>query len=195
MDRIIQAKDYAQREGARSVVERIARLSAQMVRRRLLDTPFVGGAPAGTPVLAEVGDGQWRARCECGGLEAVDVDEPIFYCFNCGNFKTKGRPRAVVFPPREMMEEIERLLLDRPMIEAGGTNEIDRMLMKLPALAGMVDGAPVVMRRSWKHDETVDDLRRQNGMMEALEKAGPTPDPSPNERASFGEGNTQKEGE
>lgn len=192
MDRIIRARDYAKREGARSVVERIARLSAQMAARRLLDTPFAGGAPVGTPVLAEIGDGQWLARCECGGMEAVDEDEPIFYCFNCGNHKTKGRPRPVVFPSKQKMVEIERLLLERPMRESGGANEMDRMLMQLPALMGMVDGRPVVMRRSWKPDESVDELRRQNEMMPAL---NPTPSPSPNERASFGEGNMQKEGE
>lgn len=165
MERIISARDYARREGARNVKERIARLSAQMVAKRLLDTPFVGGETVGVPVLAEIGDSQWMARCECGGHEAVDPDEPIFYCFNCGNYKTKGKPRLVIFPSKEEIEEIEHLLLERPMIENGGANEMDRILMKLPALVGVIGGEPVIMRRSWKPGESVEELRRQNGMI------------------------------
>ena len=168
MDRIIQAKDYAAREGARTVIERIARLSSQLVQRRLLDTPFVGGAPVGKPVMAEVNHGQWMAFCECGGAEAVDTDEPIFYCFNCGNRATKGRPRPVAFPPQQEREEIERLLLARPLGDGGGANEIDRVFLARP-LAGVVDGEAVVMHRSWSPGETVEELRAQNGMIAALE--------------------------
>jgi len=169
MDRIIQAKDYAAREGARSVKERIARLSSQLVQRRLLDTPFVGGAPVGQPVTAEVNHGQWMAFCECGGAEAVDADEPLFYCFNCGNRAVKGRPRPVLFPSQQEREEIERLLLERPLEDGGGANEIDRVFLARP-LAGVVEGTPVVMHRSWTPEETVEELRRQNGMIAALEE-------------------------
>lgn len=166
MDRIIQARDYARREGARNVTERIARMSAQLAARRLLDTPFIGGAPVGEPVKAEVNHGQWVARCECGGVESVDQNEPIFYCFNCGNRRVAGRPRAVVFPLD--VEEIERVLLERPMEDGGGANEIDRVFLAHP-LVGVVDGTPVVMHRSWTPDETVDDLRRQNALIAVLE--------------------------
>ncbi|MFZ5856789.1 MAG: hypothetical protein ACOYZ6_08160 [Chloroflexota bacterium] len=168
MDKIIRASDYARREGARNVKERIARLSAQMAGRRLLDTPFVGGEPVGVPVLAEVNHGQWIARCECGGAEAVDPAEPIFYCFNCGNRKTKGRPRVVTFP--DNIEEIERILLERPLKDGGGANEIDRVFMARP-LVGVVDGMPVVMHRSWTPGESVEELRRQNEMIPVLQKA------------------------
>lgn len=167
MDRIIRARDYAEREGGRSVVERIARISTQMKARRLLDTPFVGGAPVGKPVTAEVNHGQWIALCECGGAEAVDPDEPIFYCFNCGNRSTKGRPRSVVFP--QNIEEIERTLLERPLEDGGGANEIDRVFLARP-LVGMVDGQGVVMHRSWKPEETAEELRSQNGMIPELKR-------------------------
>jgi hypothetical protein len=205
MDKIIRAKDYAQREGAKSVVERIARISAQLAHRRLLDTPFVGGAPVGTPVLAEVNHGQWMAFCECGGAEAVDADEPIFYCFNCGNHATKGRPRPVTFPQQRVIEEIEQALLERPLDEGGGANEIDRVFLARP-LVGVVEGAPVVMHRSWKPGETVEELMRQNGMIPALKKmkdesekmkAEDSDPPSPalpkNGRAQLGEGSDSEE--
>lgn len=167
MDKIIRATDFARREGARNVIERIARLSAQMARRRLLDTPFVGGEPVGVPVLAEVNYGRWIARCECGGAEMVDPDEPIFYCFSCGNGNTRGRPRAVTFP--DNIEEIERLLLERPLEYGGGANEIDRVFMARP-LEGVVDGQIVVMHRSWKPGESLDELRRQNDMIAELKR-------------------------
>jgi hypothetical protein len=167
MDRIIRARDYAQREGVRSVVERIARISAQMVARRLLDTPFVGGAPVGKPVVAEINHGQWIAYCECGGAEAVDPTEPIFYCFNCGNRATKGRLRAVAFPLN--IEEIEAILLERLLEDGGGANEIDRVFLARP-LVGVVNGEPVVMHRSWLPGETMDDLRTQNALIPILQE-------------------------
>lgn len=169
MERIIRARDYAEREGARSVVERIARMSTQLERRNLLDTPFVGGTPVGKPVMAEVNHGQWIAHCECGGAEAVDQDEPIFYCFNCGNRSTKGRPRPVAFPPQRVIEEIEQVLLERPLEDGGGANEIDRVFLARP-LVGVVDGQGVVMHRSWRPEESVDELRSQNGMIGELKR-------------------------
>jgi hypothetical protein len=200
--RIIRAKDYARREGAKSVVERIVRISAQLAHRRLLDTPFVGGAPVGRPVLAEVNHGQWMAFCECGGPEAVDPDEPIFYCFSCGNHATKGRPRPVTFPQQREIEEIEQVLLERPMEDGGGANEIDRVFMARP-LVGVVDGVPVVMHRSWKPGETVEELRAQNGMIGELRKMKdesgkkdnepPSPALPPNGRAHLGEGSDSEE--
>lgn len=157
MNRILTAKDYAKREGTRSVKERIRKkcTRANDKGRVMLDTPFVDEKPTGKPVKAEINAGRWIARCECGGAEAVDPEEPIFYCFACGNFSTKGRPRAVTFP--ENREAIEAEILKRAVILGQGTNLIARL----------VNAQPVGYPRAWIPEESLADLKEQNQEMGA----------------------------
>ncbi len=169
MNRLIKASDYNIRYQARSVRHRISLLSGKLYRRGMLETPFRDEPAAGQPVFAHVDHGQWIARCDdCGGPEAVDYDEPIFYCFSCGNRAVGGRPRSVIFPEPELREEIERLLLARPVDDSVGTNEIDRAFSAKPQAIGTVAGELVMLVRSWKLSETVDDLRSQNLFIEEL---------------------------
>ena len=166
--KIITAKDYLVRNRARTVRERIKMLSGQMYQRGVMDVPSQDAAPTGSPVIAEVNHGQWLAMCECSGAEAVDYDEPIFYCFNCGNRSTGGRPRPVIFPEPALRYEIETLLLARPVDDRMGTNAIDRAFMAKPIAVGVVDGNLLGLERSWKNSESVDDLRQQNLLIENL---------------------------
>ena len=66
----------------------------------------------GNPVLAEVVTNRWIARCECGGAEVVDENDPRFYCFNCMNRKNDHYPRPVTFPTDS--HKIEMALRARP---------------------------------------------------------------------------------
>ena len=101
---------------------------------------------------AYVNQGRWIATCHCGGAEAVDPDEPFFYCFVCGNRSTDGNPRLVIFPKDK--EQIEAELLKRPVIEMQGRNAVERAFQALPAVGRLA--------RNWTPDETLDDLRQQN---------------------------------
>lgn len=70
----------------------------------------------GPKIDAIIIDGRWVARCECGGQEVVDPDDPIFVCLNPLdlNTKTKHKPRQVKFPKEEQQTKIAEVLLARP---------------------------------------------------------------------------------
>jgi len=57
------------------------------------------------PVMARIDFGRWIADCECGGAEYVSPEDPIFFCFSCGNTQYHGAIRPVVFPAKR--DEIE----------------------------------------------------------------------------------------
>lgn len=155
MDKIITAKDYAKRAGFKTVTEYIQNLCLK--KGRLIDTPMEG-EPTGE-VVAEINWGRWIAKCpDCNGAEDVDPDEPIFYCFSCGNYKNRGKPRKVKFPSKKVREEIEAELLKRPVEIKSGANEIDRLVNAQPKIKDK-DG---VLSRCWTPGETVGDLKKQN---------------------------------
>lgn len=150
VEKIFDAGDLCERDGVRSHVEWIV----ERCRRIPTDTPFTGKV-RGKPVEAVVNYGRWVARCECGGVEYVSKREKVFYCFSCCNLENGGDGRPVVFP--ENVEEIEALLLARPVDARVGINALDRALRSKPVAAGL--------SRSWEAGESADDLREQNRMI------------------------------
>ena len=153
-EKIITAKDYAMREGAKTVRERIEIMCKKMGKNN--DSP-IRGEPKGKPVKAEINFGQWIARCpDCKGAEAVDPDEPIFYCLSCGNFRNGGQPRPVEFPPD--YKAIEREILKRPVKVGMGTHYIERLTMAVPMV--MTDEG--LLSRSWVPGESLEEIKRQN---------------------------------
>ena len=170
MDKIITAKDYAAREGVKTITELIRKTSNEMVRRHVLDTPFDDSEVVGKPVNAEIDWGQWIARCECGGAETVDPDEPIFYCFSCGNYDNHGKPRPVIFPKLKEREQIEREILKRPVKITKGTHMIERLTNAVPQVFDMVDGKLMPLSRSWAPQESVKEIVKQNKVLK--KKAG-----------------------
>jgi hypothetical protein len=155
-EKIITAKDYAMREGAASVKERIENICKKQGKGN--ETP-IAGEPKGKPVNAEINFGQWIARCpDCKGAEAVDPNEPIFYCFSCGNFTNGGHPRPVNFPPEKERKAIEKEILKRPVKVGMGTHYIERLTMAIP----VVMTKEGLLSRSWMPGETLDEIKRQN---------------------------------
>jgi len=155
--KIINAKDYMLREGVKTVKERIKKICGEMIKRGVLDTPFIDCEPVGKPVFAEVNHGQWVAKCECNGAETVDPDEPMFYCFSCGNVDNHGKPRKVIFPSEKEIKDIERELLKRPIKSASGTHYIERIVNGSIKMQGNGE-----LPRVWIPGETVKDLLNQN---------------------------------
>lgn len=156
MDKIINALDYAEREGHKTVRKMYIAWCREMSKKFRLSTPFVDCEPVGKQVKAEVNSGQWVARCECGGAEAVCEKEPIFYCRTCGNYENKGKPRKVKFPKE--VQEIEILLLKRPVKQMRGIHYIERLLYAEPLAFDKLG----VLTRSWDASETIKDLEKQN---------------------------------
>lgn len=66
----------------------------------------------GVPLVAYINQGNWLARCECGGVEFVDDGMPLFMCCSCWNAAHGHRWRAVSMP--RIRSAIERVLLARP---------------------------------------------------------------------------------
>ena len=130
-----------------------------MLKLGVLDTPFVDCEPVGKPVYAQVDFGQWVAECPvCDGAESVMPEEPIFYCFSCGNFENHGKPRKVIFPSEKEMKDIEKILLERPVKVRRGAHEIERTLNAEPVIIDKHG----VLSRTWVPGETVSDLRKEN---------------------------------
>jgi len=157
--KIINAKDYLFRKHAKTYKEYINITCNEMLKLGVLDTPFDDCEPVGKPVYAEVNRGQWLAMCPiCGGAESVMSEEPIFYCFSCGNFENHGKPRDVIFPSEKDMKDIEKILLERPVVIKIGAHAIERILNAEPLITDKYG----VLSRSWTPDQTVDDLLKEN---------------------------------
>jgi len=109
IDYIVNAKHYAEREGAQSVRARILKMREKKHKQHGVVMQVNGiDAPSGTAVKARIWQGQWIADCECGGAEFVFVDEPIFYCFGCGN-----RANANGVRPVEVCYHYDAMIADR----------------------------------------------------------------------------------
>ena len=110
-DKAITALDYARREKFTSTRQRIEMLAFK--HNLKLDQKI-----AGKPVKARLDFGRWIADCECGGAEAVDPKDPVFYCVSCGNERTSGKLRRVTFPTD--YKTVEKEVMARPLKKRGG---------------------------------------------------------------------------
>lgn len=166
-DKILTARDYAIAEGCSGVRERIRKWG--IVR----GLPVVGEAPDGTAVTAQINRGRWIAICpDCHNAEAVDPEEPVFFCLNCGNIGNGRKFRPVNFPGER--EDIEEVMLKREVLELPGANPIEVAIKAIP----------LSEERSWTPDKDI------SGELEAIREArkpkqeDPEPvDPAPVEEA------------
>jgi hypothetical protein len=168
---IITAKHYAAREGAANVYERILKLAKKMSQRGT-SLQVAGPDARGFAVFAEIDFGQWLAHCECGGAEMVDPNEPIFFCFGCGNRANDGYLRPVIFPKAAERAKIERLVLERPVDDLRGLDDLDRAYQAKPVLFAQIEGELRPLSRSWKPGESLDELKRQNKAVATWRKFG-----------------------
>lgn len=186
LDYIITAKHVASLEGAPDVKGRILKYRERLFKRKNIAVQIKDiDRPRGAPVLARIELGQWIADCECGGAEFVDPDEPIFFCFSCGNRANDNVPRPVTFPPPAERQIIERLVLERPVDDLRGLNDAERaagakalIYAEVPVADTShvtsisrhvgdeaVENVPVKLlplTRSWNPDESIEDLVLQN---------------------------------
>ena len=154
-DKIFTALDYAKnRDGVETVKERIQKIQAQHLQKGIhvkIDFSLAGS----DSVYARIWQGHWIADCECGGAEFVDPNEPIFFCWSCGNRKTSGKVRQVIFPKNRT--DIEKKILERPVKSLRGLDDMARAEAAQNVI--MADGKPLT--RSWEPGETLNDLAKQ----------------------------------
>lgn len=159
VNRIISAKDYGG-SGKRYILSQV-----EARRKRGIVVNIHGiDEPRGEPVSAYVWQGQWIATCEhCSSSSFVDPEEPVFFCFGCGNRANDGYCRPVIVPAE--WREIEQTLLERPVNDVAGLTDLERVGMAKPVLyvEREVNGEKVVLPlpRSWKPGETLADLHEQ----------------------------------
>lgn len=162
VDRIISAKDYG---GSMTKYLRTLQLSFKK-SGKAVNIVDLDKAPSGTPVKARIWQSQWVANCECNTTMFVDPDEPIFFCFGCANRLNGGRIRPVEFPPEPERNEIERLLLERPVDDVAGMTDLERVGLQKPLL--FVGGMPLV--RSWEGESVADLEEQQRSAIDAWHK-------------------------
>jgi hypothetical protein len=181
LDYIVTAKHYG--GSARGYIRRMQR-DMHKAKGIAVTIKDIDAEPTGIPVSARIWQGQWIADCECRSASFVDPDEPVFFCFGCGNRANGQKPRPVIFPPEAERKEIERLLLERPVDDMAGLTDLERAGMAKPILYTQVeetiipetldltakpDEIPVLptvtrtlpLTRSWEPGETIADLHAQ----------------------------------
>lgn len=165
IDRIITAKDY----GGVKKYFRHAQQKLKEQRGIAVNIVDVDKKPTGKPVYARIWKSQWIADCECKGASFVDYDEPLFFCFSCGNYSNGGKPRPVIFPPEAERIEIEKTLLERPQEIGAGLSDLERIAMARPLVYSQDNsGKMKPLARSWRPGESIQDLKDQQG--EAIRK-------------------------
>lgn len=163
VNRIITAKDYG--GSARGYI-RAQQIKIHRDRGVAITIRDLEKEPLGVPVYARIWQGQWIADCECRGASFIDPEEPLFFCFGCGNRSNNGQPRPVIFPPTDERLEIERLVLQRPVNDLSGLTDMERAGLAQPILYKQVaqpDGgvAALPLTRSWEPGETIEELHAQ----------------------------------
>lgn len=169
VDHIITAKHYG--GSARGYVKKMQ----QQIHRRGVAVTIreLDAEPTGVPVQARIWQGQWIADCECASASFVDPDEPLFFCFGCGNRMNAGKPRPVLFPPQAERLEIERLLLERPVDDLAGLTDNERAGMARPLLhVEDADGRVQPLVRAWEPGQTLEDLHNEQDVVIRNWKAG-----------------------
>jgi hypothetical protein len=157
VDYIITAKHYggSARGYLQKMQQKIHRERGVAVTIRNLDKE-----PTGVPVQARIWQGQWIADCECTSASFVDPDQPLFFCFGCGNRNNNSQPRPVIFPPDRL--EIERLILERPVEDMAGLTDNERAGMARAVLnVETAAGEIKPLTRSWEPGQTPDDLHAE----------------------------------
>lgn len=155
VERIVNGKDLAKQNKIFSHGEWVKRKSAALARAGRIEKPWRGKVceELSQAVKARIDFGRWIADCpDCGGAEYVDPEEKIFFCLSCGNEVLDGEARQVIFP--ENREEIEALVLERPVKFGGGSTAVSRALLAKPIAYGY--------SRSWNPNETAEELKGQN---------------------------------
>jgi len=154
---IITARDMAERKGLGSTIDWILYLADQSRQRERFQVMWDGRRVGGAPVMAFIDFGRWCAQCECGQVNYADPDEPVMFCARCGNGNT-GIARPVLFPPGAMRQEIERLLMQRPVVD----HPLARDRIEAARLATPVHA---LLLRSWYPSQSLDDLISMNSML------------------------------
>jgi ribosomal protein L37AE/L43A len=127
MDKIICARDLAERDNLPNVRSWLAMRSRAMVTAHAYKNAWDGNRMSDAPqVQAFVNHNRWLARCPfCNAVEYVDDQSRVFFCTRCGNNDT-GMALVVIFP--ENLAEIETILRQKPVELGQGLSVVEKNL-------------------------------------------------------------------
>ncbi len=149
-EKIFTGTDKALEEGFGSYEARM-----RFLPTKLRGLPTWHGETCEDPsVEAYIDHGAWLAVCECGGAEYVDPAFPYFFCFGCGNERTGGAARRAIFPDEATMQEVETVLIERPIRKAAGLTGVRAVRFGKAEQPGW--------HRNWRPGEEVKGLREEN---------------------------------
>jgi len=158
---IAGAAMLAQDKHYKTHAEWIRNMSAKMHASGDLEKPWNGNTK-GEPVKAYIEVSSWRAKCPyCGHPEAVEPAEKLFFCFHCNMLENDYEARPVEFPEESLKNQIIATLMERPMKNMGGPTKYERIIRMRPMIAIDLNGKRMGLQRDWWHEQTVDDLRRE----------------------------------
>lgn len=131
----------------------------QLFVKKLVNFDCTGNVIRKYSVHARIDAGRWIADCPiCSRSNYVDPDEPVFFCFGCGN-QGSGSFVPVIFPDTDVRGQIENLLLARPVYsDVEDKNSISQALNSKPKYPGLA--------RNWS-EQTIAELEQANKVMEA----------------------------
>ena len=168
---IVTAKHYSKRYGADGTAKGfILKWREKLHKEKNIVIEIKGiDNPRGVPVKARIWQGQWIADCDvegCGGAEFVEPTEPLFFCFSCTNRLNGHFVRPVQIP--EQWQEIEALVLERPVNDVRGQTDLERANQAKARVVVVSDGQEFHLTRSWRPNESLDELRNQNKVLKGL---------------------------
>lgn len=156
MSRFITAADIARRDGHSNVRDWIMETMRLYCKKGYFTILWDGRRIGGTPLAAYVDFGRWLARCECNQSVYADPEEPIMFCPRCGNGNS-GMARPVLFPPRKTRDEIEAMLMRRPVIEHPlAKNNIEKARLAKPIYPELP--------RNWHPSQSIESLNELNSI-------------------------------
>lgn len=163
---IVTAKHYSLRYGADGSVRGfLKRWQEKLHKERgvVVNIKGIEQPGRGAPVRAYIHQGQWLAECECGGHEFVDPQDPVFFCWSCVNRANDSYLRPVEFPAEWQL--IEAAILARPVNDIKGATDLERAGLAQPAIVIKSSQGEFPLVRSWKPEESLDELLKQNAVV------------------------------
>lgn len=163
---IVTMEHYSKRYGADGSARGFIRTWQEMLHKKnrvAVTIRDIDGDPRGVPVQAYVHQGQWIAQCECGSCEFVNPNDPVFFCWGCVNRANNSYLRPVEFPA--FWQDVERILLERPVNDMRGASELERAGLAQPAVIVKTEAGEYPLVRSWKADEPLEELEAQNAVL------------------------------
>ena len=154
-DNYVTGRDFAQRDGIASFSEWVKATAIRLQKKGVID--YLPTSKVSGKVKAAIDFERWIVFCpdpSCNGAEAVELDDPFFFCLSCGNAILKGDLYEVEFPDVALRLAVYEELDLREQNRPPNRNKIQRAFGSRPK-------ENAFLSRSWHPHESPKDLKKQ----------------------------------